>query len=103
MAISLKRSAISCCYTSLHIFHNFTNVFHAEGTIEAEVVSAFEVSDAQAKSFATALKKKFGREVTLVTRVDKTLLGGIVIRAGDVVIDGSVRGRLQDLSSQFNQ
>ncbi len=75
----------------------------AEGTIEAEVVSAFEVSDAQAKSFAAALKKKFGREVTLLTRVDKSLLGGIVIRAGDVVIDGSVRGRLQDLSSQFNQ
>jgi F-type H+-transporting ATPase subunit delta len=70
----------------------------AEGEIDAEVVSAQEISDEQKKAIAKALKERLGREVNLTTRTDEALLGGAVIRAGDLVIDGSIRGRLNRLS-----
>ncbi len=70
----------------------------AEGEIDAEVVSAQGISDEQKKAIAKALKERLGREVNLTTRTDEALLGGAVIRAGDLVIDGSIRGRLNRLS-----
>ena len=72
-----------------------------EKTIEAEVISAFEVSDAQQKQIAEKLKARLGREVTLSCRVDPTLLGGVVIKAGDLVIDGSTLGQIQKLSIEL--
>jgi len=72
-----------------------------EKTIEAEVVSAFEVSDAQQKQIAEKLKARLGREVTLSCRVDPSLLGGAVIKAGDLVIDGSTIGQIQKLSIEL--
>ena len=75
----------------------------AESRVEAEVVSAFEVDAAQLKNIAAALKKRLGREVNLATRIDSTLVGGIVIRAGDLVIDGSVQGRLRALATHLNR
>ena len=71
----------------------------AEGTIDAEVVSASEVNEAQLASISAALKRRLGKEVRLVSRTDPALIGGAVIRAGDLVIDGSVRGRLDKLST----
>ncbi len=72
-----------------------------EKTIEAEVVSAFEVSDAQQKQIAEKLKARLGREVTLSCRVDQSLLGGVVIKAGDLVIDGSTIGQIRKLSIEL--
>lgn len=71
----------------------------AERRVEADVVSAFVLEPAQIERLEQALKRRFGREVHLNTRVDTALVGGIVIRAGDTVIDGSVRGRLNALAS----
>ena len=71
----------------------------AEKTVEAEVTSAFPLSDAQIKSMTEALKKRLGREVTLKTSVDETIVGGAIIRAGDLMIDGSVSGQLDKLAS----
>jgi len=65
---------------------------------DVRVVSAFELSSAEKESLKRALGKKLGKEVSLQSEVDKTLIGGVVIRAGDLVIDGSVRGKLQQLS-----
>ncbi len=73
----------------------------AEARVEATVVSAFPLETAQVKTLGDALKRRFGRDVNLTTQVDKTLLGGVVIRAGDLVIDGSVRGRLAELAAQL--
>ena len=73
----------------------------AQGSIDAEVVSAFEVEPAQMKSISDALHRKLGRDIHLTSRVDRSLIGGIVIRAGDLVIDGSVRGRLRSLAAQL--
>ena len=72
-----------------------------EKTIEAEVVSAFEVSAAQQKQISDKLKARLGREVTLSCRVDPSLLGGAIIKAGDLVIDGSTLGQIQKLSIEL--
>ena len=71
----------------------------AEKTVEAEVTSAFPLSDAQVKSMTEALKKRLGREVTLKASVDESIVGGAVIRAGDLMIDGSVSGQLEKLAT----
>ena len=74
----------------------------AERTIEAEMVSAFPLDDAQRGRIAEALKARLGRNVTLSATVDESLIGGAIIRAGDLVIDGSVRGKLGRLASALN-
>ena len=71
----------------------------AEKTVEAEVTSAFPLSDAQIKSMTEALKKRLGREVTLNASIDETIVGGAIIRAGDLMIDGSVSGQLDKLAT----
>ena len=69
-----------------------------EGRIEATVLSAFPLTAAQEQSIVAALKRRHGREVSLQTQVDASLLGGVVIHAGGEVIDGSVRGQLEQLA-----
>jgi F-type H+-transporting ATPase subunit delta len=61
------------------------------------VTAAYELSAAQTESLVAALGKKFDKDIVLESSVDSTLMGGAIIRAGDVVIDGSVRGRLTKL------
>ena len=73
-----------------------------ESTLEAEIISAFQVADAQRDKIAEALKGKLGRTVNLTCKIDKSLLGGAVIRAGDMVIDGSVKSKLDKLASAMN-
>lgn len=75
----------------------------AETRVEAEVVSAAAVSAEQLQTIAAALKKRLGRDVSLATRLDPSLVGGIVIRAGDLVIDGSVRGKLGALATHLTK
>jgi F-type H+-transporting ATPase subunit delta len=71
----------------------------AEGSVEAELIAAMDVDAAAQDKIAQALKARLKREVTLTFKVDPALLGGAIVRAGDLVIDGSVRGRLQKLAS----
>jgi len=73
----------------------------AEKTVEAEIVSAREVSAEQQKMIAEKLKARLGREVSLKCRVDESLMGGAIIKAGDMVIDGSVSGQLNKLSVEL--
>ncbi|HSG59317.1 MAG TPA: F0F1 ATP synthase subunit delta [Woeseiaceae bacterium] len=70
-----------------------------ENTVDVVVTSATALSEAQQQAIVAALTKKLGREVRLETRVDENLIGGAVIRAGDVVIDGSLRARLDGLTT----
>lgn len=74
----------------------------AEKTVRAELVSAFPVSDAHKATVMEALKKRLGLEIELECSIDPALLGGAIIRAGDLVIDGSVRGKLERLGSTLN-
>jgi len=73
----------------------------AEGTITAELVSAQNVSSAQQAQLTQSLSKRLGREVTLQVTQDPDLIGGAVLRAGDMVIDASVSGRLQKLAANL--
>ncbi|MFV2061118.1 MAG: F0F1 ATP synthase subunit delta [Gammaproteobacteria bacterium] len=69
-----------------------------EGTIDAEVISAFELSAGQKQNLVDALKKRLGREINLTTKIDESLIGGTIVRAGDMVIDGSITGQLTKLA-----
>jgi F-type H+-transporting ATPase subunit delta len=75
----------------------------AERTIEAQVVSARALTKEQEKRLQTALKKQLGREVVISSTVDEALLGGAIIRAGDLVIDGSATGKLHQLAAAMGQ
>ena len=72
---------------------------NVENTVEVTVTSASPLSAAQQKTIAKALTERLGREVNLATEIDENLIGGAVISAGDVVIDGSLRSRLEGLSN----
>jgi F-type H+-transporting ATPase subunit delta len=69
-----------------------------ESTIEAEVISASALNDSQKQAIIVSLKKRLGREVTLQCSTDESLIGGAVIRAGDLVIDGSITTQLNKLA-----
>ena len=69
-----------------------------EQSVDVEVSTAFELDDATINNLSAALKSKLARDVKVSTVVDKDLIGGVYVRAGDVVIDSSVRGRLAKLA-----
>ena len=71
---------------------------NVEGTIVAEVISAVTLKKTHQDHIAKALSKRLGREVTLECKTDESIVGGAIIRAGDVVIDGSVTGKLTKLA-----
>ena len=70
----------------------------AERSAQVAVSSAFVLNDAQQQKIAAALKVRLGCDIKLTCNVDKALLGGIVIRMGDKVIDGSANARLAELA-----
>ncbi|HSR66228.1 MAG TPA: F0F1 ATP synthase subunit delta [Xanthomonadaceae bacterium] len=71
----------------------------AERVVKARVTSAEPLPAGELDVLKAALRKRFGREVEVETAVDPALIGGAVIDAGDVVIDGSLKGKLERLQS----
>ena len=69
-----------------------------EKRLAVRVVAAVALTDEQRGRMSAALSKRFDREIKLESEIDASMLGGAVIYAGDMVIDGSVRGRLQKLA-----
>jgi len=72
-----------------------------ENTVDVEVVSAVPLDAAQAERLRVALSTRLKRKVRMQNSVDSTLLGGAVVRAGDLIIDGSLKGRLQRLATEL--
>jgi F-type H+-transporting ATPase subunit delta len=72
-----------------------------EGVIRVELVSTYAVKPSQKDEVAAALQQRFGKNVEVEVTIDRKLLGGWLIRAGDQVIDLSVRGRLQQLATEL--
>jgi F-type H+-transporting ATPase subunit delta len=70
-----------------------------EGVLDAQVSSAFPLSDAQVSEIVALLAAKHGRQVKVTVTVDPDLIGGVSIRVGDEVTDASVRGKLAQLAS----
>ena len=82
------------------LFEQFKS--EAEGAVTAQLITAFPATDAQKATVAAALKKRFGRDVQLEYITDPSLMGGAIVRAGDLVIDGSVRGKLTRLGTALS-
>jgi F-type H+-transporting ATPase subunit delta len=72
-----------------------------ENTVEVEVTSAVKLNDAQIEKLKAAIGTRLKRQVRMQNSVDASLLGGAVVRAGDLVIDGSLKGRLQRLATDL--
>ncbi len=70
----------------------------SEATSEVEVTSATALSEEQLSKISAAMEKRLSRKVKLNCKIDKSVMAGVIIRAGDMVIDGSVRGRLERLA-----
>ena len=70
----------------------------AEGVIDVMVTSAAPLDDAQRGNLVAALERRLQRTVRLQCATDPTLIGGAVLRAGDLVIDGSLRTRLERIA-----
>jgi F-type H+-transporting ATPase subunit delta len=66
-----------------------------EGYVDVEVATAYAFSKEEKKSFTSVLEKTLGKKVHINVIVDKSLIGGVLVRAGDRVIDGSIKGQLQ--------
>lgn len=71
----------------------------AEGVVEVELISAFPLEDADRQHIAEAMTRRLGKKISITANIDKNLIGGVVIRAGDSVIDASVSGRLRQLGN----
>jgi F-type H+-transporting ATPase subunit delta len=71
----------------------------AEKTAHVVVESAFDLTAKQQDTISASMKKRLGRDIKLVCSINKDLLGGVVIRTGDSVIDGSVRTRLGEMAT----
>lgn len=72
-----------------------------EGYVAVDVKTAYPVPEKEQGQLATALESSFNKKVHLSMEEDSSLIGGVLIRAGDQVIDGSVRGQLQQLAKQL--
>ncbi len=70
--------------------------------VDVMVTSAFELTAEQQSKLAETLKNKWQKDVSIETEVDNSLIGGVIIRAGDVVIDSSVRGKLAKVAEAVN-
>ncbi len=70
----------------------------SEAIAEVEVTSASALSEEQLSKIRAAMEKRLSRKVKLNCNIDKSVMAGVIIRAGDMVIDGSVRGRLERLA-----
>ncbi len=82
-------------------------MFHAlkanqEKSITVEITTAFEISSETLDNLAQSLKGRLAQDINLSTTVDNSLIGGAVVRAGDTVIDNSVRGKLVKLVESMN-
>jgi F-type H+-transporting ATPase subunit delta len=78
--------------TQFHVLKNAQ-----EGAADADITSAFDMSDAQVKQLVATLEKKFGRKLNPSVNVDSSLIGGVRVVVGDEVLDTSVRAKLQQM------
>ena len=74
-------------------------VARSKAEVNAEVITAMALSDEQKAALSSALQSRLGMKVNLEETVDASLTGGAVIKAGDLVIDGSAKGRIEKLTS----
>ena len=74
-------------------------VAEAKASVSAEVFTAMSLTEQQRASLEAALEQRLGLKVQLEETIDASLVGGAIVKAGDLVIDGSARGRIEKLTS----
>jgi len=85
-----------------HIYRLFEqNRTEAEGVVNVEVESAYALEQSEQDRIAEAMGKRLDRKININVRINESLIGGAIIRAGDSVIDASVKGRLKQLGSDL--
>ena len=99
LVVEKKRAAV--LPQILSEFNRLVDEF--KGEADAEAVSAVPLSPQQIANLEAALQRKFGVRVRLKTRIDESLLGGLVVRVGDKLIDGSVETKIRTLSEQLKR
>jgi F-type H+-transporting ATPase subunit delta len=77
-------------------------VAREQNRLAVELTTAYELSDEEAQSILTAIEKASGRKVEATRRVDPDLIGGVVLKVGSFLADGSVRGRLERLRKELS-
>lgn len=87
---------LNCLPAIAQEFENLRDEY--ENVADVEITSAVPLSDEQKAQYAGAMKQRLGKDVRLNCDVDESLIGGAIIRSGDIVIDGSLRGRLEELA-----
>ncbi len=86
------------------IAERFEQLRHEQqGKLTARVVSAQALTDEQKTKLADRLAKRLSAEITIESEVDESLIGGAIVRAGDLVIDGSIRGKLANLATSMSR
>lgn len=75
----------------------------ARGEVEADVTSAIPLSEAQLQTLRETLRASVGKEVTIATRVDPALLGGLVVKMGSRMVDSSLRTKLNSLKTRMKE
>jgi F-type H+-transporting ATPase subunit delta len=95
----IQNKRLSLAHQIALLFEQFRAEF--EGYIDVNVTSAFSFSAEEQKKFTATLEKQLNKKVRAKVTVDKSLLGGVIVRAGDRVIDGSVKGQLQQLAKRL--
>jgi F-type H+-transporting ATPase subunit delta len=90
----------------LHVLPEISVLFEAlkneaEGVADVTVTSAVQLTPPQLKSLEDALAKRLKRKVRLHTQLDPALIGGAVVSSGDLVIDGSLKGRLERIAHEL--
>jgi F-type H+-transporting ATPase subunit delta len=84
------------------VYREFEELVAAEeGRLDVELTTAFELSDEEAQEIVEQIEKASGRTVEASRNVDPTLIGGLVLRAGSLRVDASVRGRLERLRREL--
>jgi len=74
-------------------------VAKAQQSVNAEIITAMALSDDQKQALSAALESKLGLKVSLNETIDPELIGGAIVKAGDLVIDGSAKGRIEKLAT----
>ena len=99
LKLLIENGRLSLAPQIAELFENYKA--EDEGYVDVDVITAFALTKAEEKSFAASLKKKLNKQVNINASVDKSLIGGFLVKAGDSVIDGSISGQLQQLAKRI--
>lgn len=99
LELLVERRKIELLPTILEEFYELLRERH--NRVTAQLICAEQISEQETESIKTRLEKKLGKVVELTVSIDKSLIGGYVLKVGDQVIDGSLKGRLQSIEKSL--